>query len=641
MGHVLRPSTSWHGQQQIQKRVRPQGQNRFHNSLHPVLTINHVQSEDDDAPRGVFDYGKALMDYLLDMYFSGVFPARTLCIICFYLAHLGVAEAKNFAQGPRSQSGKFQRKVDEALSWNRDGTSKFYNLEAAVRQPRTGEREIDSILFQPPHESLKKEMDEKPELLDNFSARLSTGPWLPIFEEHPQIQRSTPAERLNTLGLALYMDGAAHGKRDELLICTIRFLNSNRRHVCFAFQKSLLCTCGCGGWCTLYPCFTALYWSLVALSQGSYPAAGHNGSELDSHRQSLAGQALGFRSLLLDINGDWAEFAHRFAFPNWNSIFRPCILCDCNAAQLLDPAHVMTEHAGGDYDAACSASEIWVGVLTEEQKSYIKLSLIDDSTRKGLVLKRDCNIVQPRLLKGDRLEPSPSLSDVWSFAYKPVPFTVKFWRIARDKIIAHHRNPIIAADLGISTRNFSPDILHGMHLGVYPAWVTKALWSLFAVDAFQSRTTRSEDHLRHNAICLQTMAGLWYPGYERSLSERGRRGMTRVSTILPGSLGKADLSSLVSFKAAECKHFLPFVLYLVGKYRPLLQAVPTLNLAALEEAGQVLIEWTRLVDASPRLLEPAVARRLQILMDRHVQLAAAADIKQFPKHHWVIVFIKL
>ena len=80
---------------------------------------NHADS-DDDGPRGVLDYGKALMDYLLDMYYSGTFSAKTLCTICFYLAGLGVVEAKQFALSPRSQTGKFQSKVDDALSWNKD-----------------------------------------------------------------------------------------------------------------------------------------------------------------------------------------------------------------------------------------------------------------------------------------------------------------------------------------------------------------------------------------------------------------------------------------------------------------------------------------------------------------------------------------
>ena len=164
-------------------------------------------------------------------------------------------------------------------------------------------------------------------------------------------------------------------------------------------------------------------------------------------------------------------------------------------------------------------------------------------------------------------------------------------------------------------------------------WMTRALWVLFQVDAFQSRCTRAEDHLRFNAIHLQTLVTKWYPGYEATLSEKGRRGMTRVSGIYGSLLGKADFSSVVGFKAAECKHFLPFVLELVRKHKVLLLTIPTLDYDALEGAGQALIDWTRIVDSQPRMLTDAVCDELERLMNRHVLLAARAGVKMMPKRH--------
>ena len=116
-----------------------------------------------------------------------------------------------------------------------------------MKHPRTGERELERVLFDPDHESLKREVDANPELLESFGARIATGPWIPAFEENPIVWASTPKEKQKILPLAVYMDDAAHGKRDELLIFTIRILNSHRRHLSFTFQKSLLCACGCGG----------------------------------------------------------------------------------------------------------------------------------------------------------------------------------------------------------------------------------------------------------------------------------------------------------------------------------------------------------------------------------------------------------
>ena len=484
----------------------------------------------------------------------------------------------------------------------------------------------------PPHEVLKREVDSHPELLEDFRQRMREGPWLPAFEEHPTVMMG-PEVREVCLPIALYMDGAAHGKRDEILIFTVRILNSHKRNLAFTFQKSLLCSCGCGGWCTMYYCFSVLHWSLQALMRGVYPATGWDGSPLDSERQKLAGTPLGFRGVVVDVNGDWAEFAVRWGFPTWQSNFRPCLACDCNHVQMLDPMHVMSQHAGDAYENACHGCEIWVGFTSEAQHSAVKLALMDDSTRKGMVLRKDIDVTVPSLRRSDRLEPCPSLPNIADFPFQRLPFTCKFWRIPANAVIVHHRNPLIDRELGTSTKTFSGDILHTNHLGIYPMWMTRALWVLFQVDAFQSRCSRAEDHLRHNAITLQALVTKWYPSYEATLSEKSKRGMTRVSGIYPSLLGKADFSSVVGFKAAECKHFCPFVLELVRKYKVLLLTVPTLDFDALEGAGQALLDWTRIVDSQPRMLTDAVADQLEHLMDLHVRLAAKAGVKMMPKHH--------
>ena len=565
--------------------------------------------------------------------------AKVLCIICYFLVGLGVSEAKNFAVSPKAQSGKFQHQVDVALNWNKTKTTKYYSVDCPVKDAKTGERELEPILFQPPHESLKSEVDSCPELLESFGERISKGPWIRAWEENPIVANASPIEKQNILGLALYMDGAAHGKRDELLIFTIRILNSHRRNLCFAFQKSLLCVCGCGGWCTMSYCFSVIHWSLVALANGVYPSACHDGTALDTYRQELAGKPLGFRGVVVDINGDWTEFAVRWGFPTWQSRFRPCILCSSDHDQMLDPVHVMTEHTQDAYDQACTACERWVAVTDERQKSGVKLNLIDDSTRKGIVLRNDADYMMPPLIKGDRLEPSASFPDVHGFPFMPVPFVCKFWRIPREgKIIVHHRNPVIAKELGISTRNFSGDYLHSGHLGIYPMWMTHALWTMFSIDCFESRATRQDDHLRHNALRLRTMVSRWYPAYERGLSAKSRRGMTRVSVITPSMLGKADLSSVLGFKAAENKHFLPFVLKLVRDHREMLLHIPTLDYDALEQSGQALLDFQMVLDAQPRFLDDTVCRQLELLMDKHIVLAHRAGIRMFPKHHMVYSF---
>ena len=114
--------------------------------------------------------------------------------------------------------------------------------------------------------------------------------------------------------------------------------------------------------------------------------------------------------------------------------------------------------------------------------------------------------------------------------------------------------------------------------------------------------------------------------------------MTRVSNITPSMLGKADWSSQVSFKAAENRHFLPFVVHLVGKFRGKLATLPNLDVAALEGSGQKLIEWQDIVNSEPRKMSREAARRLVELMDEHNRLAMRAGVRAFPKHHMAVRF---
>ena len=56
----------------------------------------------------------------------------------------------------------------------------------------------------------------------------------------------------------------------------------------------------------MHYCFSVLYWCLRALATGYYPTMDHAGLPLDSTRQVLAGKPLGFRGIVVDINGDWS-----------------------------------------------------------------------------------------------------------------------------------------------------------------------------------------------------------------------------------------------------------------------------------------------------------------------------------------------
>ena len=101
------------------------------------------------------------------------------------------------------------------------------------------------------------------------------------------------------------------------------------RHLVVLLRKREMCQCGCRGWCSLFPVFLFLKWSLAAMKAGVHPHARHDAtvfSPEDVVRSLLAGSALGWKAVVVLIKVDWAEFAVRLGFPTWSSKNHPCML---------------------------------------------------------------------------------------------------------------------------------------------------------------------------------------------------------------------------------------------------------------------------------------------------------------------------
>eukprot|EP00969_Alexandrium_andersonii_P195322 8629458-Alexandrium_andersonii.AAC.1 len=80
-----------------------------------------------------------------------------------------------------------------------------------------------------------------------------------------------------------------------------------------SLRKSELCRCGCRGWCSMWPAFQALKWSIVAMREGRHPSCRHDTTPFraaEDFRQRLAGTELGFKAAVAFVKGDWAEFAN-------------------------------------------------------------------------------------------------------------------------------------------------------------------------------------------------------------------------------------------------------------------------------------------------------------------------------------------
>ena len=572
--------------------------------------------------------GELMVNELLELYAAGTMTASRLCTTCFYAAQAGVAEAKKYALSPTASSGHFQRKLDSALGFNQ---SDKHVYEVLTPMMVDHERVTKPVIVRPPHESLAQELKDDPSLLDGWAERIQDEQWVGTYENHPVIRGASAAERASILPVALYMDATEFSKRDSLLVFTLHLLVSRRRHLCFAVRKSSFCDCGCSGWCTLYPLFAMLHWSLSSLRLGAYPARRHDRcrwGDKDTLRRDLAGTPFGFSACVVDVCGDWAEFALRWGFPTWQAR-RPCFLCDCTQRSMREhaPVNVRTTEA---YYEDCRACEVWVVVANEAMLRRVWFSLTPRRNKNGVCLATP--IPELGLLAGDRLEPTAGLHDVYDVVNLQTPATLLFWRHASVPTV-HRRHPLLCDELGIGMDMFTIDTLHTLHLGVFQFWLARCLWLFISTDAYSTGAAYSVDRISATLNSLMSELKDWYPAYEQSrpLTPQGsRKPVTRVTRITMSMLG-TEAAPVVKLKGAETRHFIPFVLREVQRLRE--KMVGHVDIDALIIAGEALLEYTEILATQPRRIPRDVCTHLEALCKQHLDSCSACGIAFKPKHH--------
>eukprot|EP00959_Pyramimonas_sp_CCMP1952_P239841 5012118-Pyramimonas_sp.AAC.1 len=183
---------------------------------------------------------------------------------------------------------------------------------------------------------------------------------------------------------------------------------------------SQLCDCGCSHWCSMYPVYQAMRWSLGALAPGHFPSVRHDGGAwrcTDAEREPLSGKAprdqIGegafdpeFYGIVIDIKADWPEMATGCGVPAHSSGHAPCLLCPWNAERIL--SHEVGErlevHPDDAYNRNCTSHEVWVFIPSADVHRKIRWKLEFKSSFRGRALVEDVRDVVPPLRRGDRLE---------------------------------------------------------------------------------------------------------------------------------------------------------------------------------------------------------------------------------------------
>ena len=547
-----------------------------------------------------------LLDMLISLYMKGTLSAKCFCVICYWCFLAGIGEMEKYSKAPGKQTGAYQQKLDTALGF-KSYSKRLMEVSIPGHHKFDATRAMHTVSGIPVHESIDAEFQENPGMMAELQASTADGDWSPAYVNYPVVQASTEP----VLPLALYTDGAPFCKNDGFVGFFVINLVTSVRHLCLLLRKSNLCACGCRGWCSILCALEFLQWGFTALANNVCPTQRSDRQPwkiTDSFRQTRAGKALSVVAALVNQKCDWAEFCLTFGFPTWSHKLRPCLFCSATLKQLYDTVGLtlesfpFQENSDADYDAACSACEIWTEIPDEATHKHIlaHLQYSKKPTRKGRCLTRALPDLRPPLNEGDRLEPSGSLQDIGLGFDMLVSFPaiVLFWRVCLETI-ATHRNPLAKVP-GYGYITYAIDILHTIFLGVaqnFCKWVmwrciTKNVWAIVSDGA---------DRMQLSVLRLRTE--LWQY-YDADPENRSENRLQQLTVKMMGTQKHKKLKT----KAAETKHLLPFIAHLIDAHKRALGVSVARNMAS---AVAELQRFIRVMDTNPRALSQEAAQDLK------------------------------
>eukprot|EP00959_Pyramimonas_sp_CCMP1952_P336981 7056697-Pyramimonas_sp.AAC.2 len=109
-----------------------------------------------------------------------------------------------------------------------------------------------------------------------------------------------------------------HGQADSILQVSVINLISHTRHLMGFLRLGETCGCGCGGYCSINAMMQVLSFQLQCLIHGKVLDARHDGSPWG--RDEKPKTRFGFRSAVIYLKGDWAEFAKSMGLNQWSNM---------------------------------------------------------------------------------------------------------------------------------------------------------------------------------------------------------------------------------------------------------------------------------------------------------------------------------
>lgn len=497
--------------------------------------------------------------YLIELKRERVLSAKQACILAYWAHRSGIdGMTRKLAFAPGKASvGHYSRHWDAALH-EAEGDEHYMKLRIPLTNRSDFSRTLADVPVVPPHVGLSEELHMNPDIKlrcqDNEFVRS-----LPrIYHEHPAVRTARPSEPV--LALSLYVDGVQFSRTDSVIGFFCYNIASGIRHLCATLRKSELCSCGCRGWCSIFPILAMLRWSVVAMLSGRHPDAMPCGSDWDDEHvieKSFAGQRLGWTGAVLFMKADWSENVTTMGMPSWSAEDNCCPMCRCSRHdwdqfQGLSPNSVpWAEKTTQDFENACIDCEFFRDVTDADFPSLRGTMFFDRRKHgnRGRCMSED--FPRMNLVKGDRLEPHLAMQHTMAFDMLPRPFRVKFWRPSNETL-CRHRNPLISDECKLGPRNMVVDWLHCLSLGVFPYFINFFVHWLMSGNAFGVAGTTVEERRSATIQRFKAILFQWY-----SSEDRLGRARHRVQNLTEGMFGETE-RDLVSLHGAEANDVLIF-----------------------------------------------------------------------------------
>ena len=418
------------------------------------------------------------------------------------------------------------------------------------------------------------------------------------------------------------------GKAGSILNISVINMLSRKRHMLGFMKVGEMCGCGCGGHCSIYSMMRVAAFQIQCLTDGAIPEWKHDGSDWEPHERPTT--KFPFKSALVLIKGDWAEFAKSMGLTGWGNVHDCCPICPCSKdgldivdANFSDKCGlVWNDRHEEEYEASCASRETTVLVDTEAKRATI-WTLLQPVKKKGIIMQAALPLLG--LLEGDRLDPSPECLIPLEFDKTPVPFLAVFWRTRYDCMNRKlgsvvHRSPLFSAALGTSpARSLALDTMHTVHLGCMQRYVSTVAHRIVYANPWRAPPLGVWSRLESDLIVY----------YERELVPYENRVNTLNERMFPGDSSECFGGAKVKLKASETVQFLKFMVITLKEHGDC--GIP--HHKHLVAAGDALIAWMHVYHSARARPSPG---EYQLLRDNCVRFLVncnLAEIHFVPKFH--------